>query len=105
MRVGIASGESPSEGPRVVTSRWPLDRSNAGASAEYAWKNPADIITWTSAASAAPAISRAATPVRVASQRVISLGFIVLLSLGLLVREQAPTCALHSSVRIPYSTR
>jgi hypothetical protein len=31
-RLGIASGESPSDGPRVVVRRWPLARSNAGPS-------------------------------------------------------------------------
>ena len=33
-RAGIASGESPIEGPRVVTRWWPLARSKAGASSE-----------------------------------------------------------------------
>src|SRR6266702_214120 len=35
-RVGIASGESPIDGPRVVTRWWPLARSKAGTSSEYA---------------------------------------------------------------------
>jgi hypothetical protein len=29
-RAGMASGESPSDGPRVVIRRWPLARSKAG---------------------------------------------------------------------------
>ena len=33
-RVGIASGESPTEGPRVVMSLWPVDFSKAGPSSE-----------------------------------------------------------------------
>lgn len=49
-RVGIASGESPIDGPRVVTSLWPVAFSNAGPSSEYTPKKPAEIITWMSAA-------------------------------------------------------
>ena len=30
--VGMASGESPIDGPRVVTRRWPVARLNAGPS-------------------------------------------------------------------------
>src|SRR5438105_8277991 len=49
-RVGIASGESPIEGPRVVTSLCPVEFSNAGPSSLYTLKNPAEFITFTSAA-------------------------------------------------------
>ena len=59
-RAGIASGESPTEGPRVVMSLWPVDFSNAGPSSEYTLKKPAEIITLTSAAEAAPQISTTA---------------------------------------------
>ena len=53
-RAGIASGESPTEGPRVVTSLWPVDFSNAGPSSEYTLKKPAEINTLMSTAEAAP---------------------------------------------------
>src|SRR5437868_13383858 len=51
-RVGIASGESPIEGPRVVTRWCPVSFSKAGLSSEYTWKKPEEIITCTSAADA-----------------------------------------------------
>src|ERR1044072_9170812 len=65
-RVGIASGESPSDGPRVVTSVWPLDFSKAGPSSLYTLKNPAEIMTLISEADAALAASVA---IRTASRR------------------------------------
>src|SRR5205814_6153343 len=53
--------------------------------------------TWTSAASAAPAISSAAALVSVASQRTISPDFIVHLSLDYLRREQRqPAYRIHT---------
>ena len=36
-RLGMASGESPSDGPRMVTSFWPEAFSNAGEISWYAW--------------------------------------------------------------------
>ena len=56
-RVGIASGESPSDGPRVVTSVWPVAFSKAGPSSAYTLKNPAEIMTLMSAADAVLAAS------------------------------------------------
>ena len=36
-RLGMASGESPSDAPRMVTSFWPEAFSNAGEISWYAW--------------------------------------------------------------------
>src|SRR5690349_9828031 len=61
--VGMASGESPTEGPRVVISLCPVDFSNAGPRSLYTLKNPAEIITLMSSAIAAlaePKINRKA---------------------------------------------
>src|SRR5262245_8925173 len=97
-RVGIASGESPIDGPRVVMSLWPLAFSNPGPSSEYTLKKPAEIITWTSAADAVPASSaptQSAAPHRITSLRWYSLAIRIRDCLGDVLVEKVSGLRLH----------
>src|SRR5258706_406340 len=76
MRLGMACGVAPIDGPFCVDSLWPVARSNSGPNSSYDDWSPPEIMTLTSAATVAPARTKHATAAR-EMERILARMFMV----------------------------